>query len=229
MEKKVFIFDLDNTLIQYELGEYYKLIIKGALANLTNTNTPLYDKIYPPEETIPLQIYWPGWWVDSKSGLLIKCSGAMHVVHAIKGLRTLSGNEITEIYPNPLYSSNIEESEKKEHLDLGSRFVRYDSLYCVPEAILFSLVMHYHGDSYPNEESIVQLTKTLRLAVDKAFNPREEGRLSIGDQVLLDPNKYIQKINYKQILGPVLNNNNLLIVLTNSKLGYTTVILFYIY
>jgi HAD superfamily 5'-nucleotidase-like hydrolase len=203
-------FDMD-----YTLAIYFKREIEELAFNLT-IDQMVAAKGYP--EVIRDFAYDPGFAIrglllDKERGNLLKINRFKVVGRAMHGTRALDAGEILQAYDRKIDTSN-------RHL------VSVDTLFSLPEANLFALMVDYLDERAPVGETpdYIKLFDDIKECIDMIHN---DG--SLKGLIAQDVPKYIYKDPYLALtLDKFRKAGKKLFLLTNSYWEYTNLVMTYL-
>lgn len=192
-------FDMDYTLAIYRKKAIEELAFQETLKNLVK------HKGYP-ERILELQYSEDkvirGLLVDREKGNLIKINRFKQVCQVRHGNEELP----TEVY----FNDKVDQSDME-------RFVSVDTLFSLPEAYLYTLLVEISKSGELGDRSFSDIYDDIRFSIDLTHR---DG--SLKSNIIADLDKYIyQDPHLALTLDKFIQNGKKLFVLTNSEYFYT--------
>ena len=192
-------FDMDYTLAIYNKQAIEELAFRKTLEKMVeHKGYPdlILDLNYEVDSVIR------GLLVDRQKGNLIKINRFKQVCRVRHGTQTLESSAY--------YNDKIDQS------DLG-RFVSVDTLFSLPEAYLFTLLVDLAGDGRLPERSYAELYDDIRTCIDMTHR---DG--SLKSDIIADLPRYIYNDPHLSLaLDKFIQSGKKLFLLTNSEYYYT--------
>lgn len=192
-------FDMDYTLAIYHKQAIEELAFHKTLEKMVEHKAYpelILDLGYEVDSVIR------GLLVDRQKGNLLKINRFKQVCRVYHGTRELEAASY--------YNDKIDQS------DFG-RFVSVDTLFSLPEAYLFALMVDLKEDGQLGERSFVEIYDDIRLCIDMTHR---DG--SLKADIIADLPRYIyQDPHLSMALDKLIQSGKKLFVLTNSEFYYT--------
>lgn len=205
-------FDMDYTLVRYHTLPMETLIYQKGLAKLLQAGFPssIASFRYDPTRIVRGAI------IDKATGNIVQMDRHRHVKSAYHGHRPLSKKE-----------RRCYRSERFSFTD-SDRFYLVDTLFSVPEACLYSDMVHWYATHEDEQEQALDFWKlfdAVRHAIDSAH--RDE---SIHEAIAANLEAYVQRDpEIAMTLERFRVSGKRLFLLTNSDWHYTNKVMNYLF
>lgn len=199
-------YDMDYTLIHYNVEEWERTAFNHARDRLVATGWPVGDLQFDPTGVIR------GLTIDAELGNLVKPTRFGYVIKGSHGTRQLEYDELRSAY-------------EATFVDLAdSRWVFLNTLFSLSEASLFAqLVEMLDRNELPGRMSYTDLYEAVRETLNEAHMP---GRLKAD--ILADPERFIvPDPKVVLTLRDQLEAGKHLLLITNSEWEYTSRVMEY--
>ncbi len=194
-------YDMDYTLIHYNVEEWERTAFDYAKDRLVATGWPVADLEFDAAGVIR------GLTIDAELGNLVKPTRFGYVIRGAHGTRRLDFDELRIAYEGTF-------------VDLGEdRWIFLNTLFSLSEASLFAqLVERLDRNELPGRMSYSDLYGAVRVALNEAHMP---GRLK--QKILADPGRFIvQEPDTVMTLRDQFAAGKRLLLITNSDWDYTS-------
>lgn len=211
-------FDMDHTLVRYNIPMFYKLVLKCFVNYLVS------EENWDPEILkfeVKAEYAAKGLVIDLEKGNVLNLDSNRNVLKATHGLRTLTAQEVQNLYPDPV-----------EHFDgvPPDRFFTATSYFeAAPCALYLHLVAMQDQEKGPAED-YWDLSMTL-LAGYSHFMGTCKDQGSYWPEIKANTSKYIRKPS-KELLDGLQHLKDCgvkLFLITNSSPDYTDTVMRYAY
>lgn len=199
-------FDMDYTLAIYHKEEIEALAFRKTLENLVNL------KDYPEEIlkfTYESDKIIRGLLIDRHKGNILKINRFKQVRRVLHGTQELP----TSVY----YNDKVDQSDLE-------RFVSVDTLFALPEAYLFMLMVDLYEKGRLEDHSFTDIYEDIRTCIDMTHR---DG--SLKSAIIEDMPRYIFRDPHLSLtLDKFINSGKKLFLLTNSEYYYTEKVMSYL-
>jgi len=208
-------FDMDHTLVRYNIPKFYKLVLKCFV------NYLIEKENWDPEDLkydIKSEYAMKGLVMDIEKGNVVTLDSNKHVLRAMHGLTPLTDQEILEVYPDPIL-----------HFD-GHPPDRFFTATSYFEAAPCALYLHLVATQDAKGESSDYWPTAMALFSGYSHfmgNEKEHG--SYYPEIKKNPGNYILKASQQLVDGlqHLKDGGIKLFLITNSSPDYTELVMKY--